>query len=372
MHLSWFEVLVIIGLAQGLITSVLLLTAQDKQLGKRILGVTVLVFCIANGRTLLHSAGLWQVPHFRYFPVGMELLLPPLVYLYIASLTEADFKLRPKQLWLLLPGLVYACYDITLYLLTVGLMDIEAKDQLSEALYFNQANFVEDQLIVVMTLLAVFLGFRKILRYLSWLKQFKGHQDFPIHQWLKGILWWGTILGGLLCLNHLLDLLGWWRHTDRWKVFHLFQAFVTYYLGFMGYQQDGLKIHEAQINLDHKSKKMSHSRVSEIQQALLRLFESDQIYLNADLTQKGLAKRLGVTAESLSLVVNQKFELSFRDLVNRYRVEQVKSQMLQFNDRSILDLAMDAGFNSQASFYRAFKKFEGMTPKQFIESKQLT
>ena len=89
-----FEILIIIGLTQGLVTSVLLLTTKDKQLSKRILGVTVLVFCIANCRVLLHSTGLWNTMTFKFFPVGMELFLPPLVYFYILSLTVTDFKIN--------------------------------------------------------------------------------------------------------------------------------------------------------------------------------------------------------------------------------------------------------------------------------------
>ena len=78
---------------------------------------------------------------------------------------------------------------------------------------------------------------------------------------------------------------------------------------------------------------------------------------------------LGITSESLSLIVNQKFEMGFRDLINSYRVNRVK-ELLSENKRSalsILDLALDSGFNSQASFYRAFKKFEDMSPKVYME-----
>jgi len=151
-----FEILIIIGLTQGLITSVLLLTTKDKQLSKRILGVTVLVFCIANCRVLLHSTGLWNTMTFKFFPVGMELFLPPLVYFYILSLTVTDFKINKGHLWHFLPALFYACYDILLYLLALSYDTMAAKDQLAEQLLFNQLNVLEDYLIAILAVIYVF------------------------------------------------------------------------------------------------------------------------------------------------------------------------------------------------------------------------
>lgn len=37
------------------------------------------------------------------------------------------------------------------------------------------------------------------------------------------------------------------------------------------------------------------------------------------------------------------------------------------NNLSFLGLAKDCGFNSEASFYRIFKKTVGLTPKQYLE-----
>jgi AraC-like DNA-binding protein len=68
-------------------------------------------------------------------------------------------------------------------------------------------------------------------------------------------------------------------------------------------------------------------------------------------------------------VINNKFKQSFRDLINLYRVAAVKTKLNNKDQHSsILLVALDCGFNSQASFYRAFKKIEGMTPKQYLSS----
>jgi AraC-like DNA-binding protein len=58
---------------------------------------------------------------------------------------------------------------------------------------------------------------------------------------------------------------------------------------------------------------------------------------------------------------------SFSSLVNGYRIEEVKSLLAdpKSNGGSVLQMAMEAGFNSKAAFNRAFKAHTGMTPSQY-------
>ncbi len=372
---SLFEILMIVGLVQGVITSGLLLASSEKQLSKRILGVTVLVFCIAICRTLLHSMGLWDNLSFRYLPVGMELLLPPLVYLYVCSLVEGDFGLKRRHMMYFIPGLFYAVYDIGLYLWVFQLDTFAAKREVANLLYFNQLNEVEDYLIVIVTMTFVYFGFRKIAAYLKWLKQFKNYQSMPIYKWLKSIIKWSALLGFVLMSNQLLDTFSLAMDVQyyRWRFFNLFLAFVTYYLGFMGYRQDGLKVHQSQTILKNKAQRLKVSDNSEITHKLVFELEQELLYLNPDLTLKKLASVLESTPESISAIINQKYGLSFRDLINQYRVNHFKTLAADQSNQAtaVLTMALDSGFNSQASFYRAFKKFEGTSPKEYLSKNQL-
>lgn len=106
---------------------------------------------------------------------------------------------------------------------------------------------------------------------------------------------------------------------------------------------------------------------------LTQLMENEKPYLEMGLTLPLLAKKLDVSPNHLSQVINGKLNKSFFDFVNRYRVEEAKRALSsQEADKfSILGIAMDAGFNSKSSFYTAFKKHTGVTPSQFKDSLRL-
>ena len=81
-----------------------------------------------------------------------------------------------------------------------------------------------------------------------------------------------------------------------------------------------------------------------------------------------LAEKLGVSRHQLSEFINQNLGCSFNELINKYRVESVKKDLLDKTKShlSITGLAQESGFKSQASFYRIFKNHTGQTPSEFI------
>ena len=60
------------------------------------------------------------------------------------------------------------------------------------------------------------------------------------------------------------------------------------------------------------------------------------------------------------------------EFVNGYRVEEAKRLLLADRQRTVLDIAFDAGFSSKSGFYKAFRQQLDMTPSQFRKSAETT
>ena len=96
--------------------------------------------------------------------------------------------------------------------------------------------------------------------------------------------------------------------------------------------------------------------------------EQSKLFLDPELNLSKLSAHTSIPAKQISAILNQYHGTNFNDFINGYRVAQVSLLMLDPSSRNltISSLAMDAGFNSHATFQRAFKKHTGISPRQFI------
>jgi AraC-like DNA-binding protein len=96
------------------------------------------------------------------------------------------------------------------------------------------------------------------------------------------------------------------------------------------------------------------------------LMHSD-IYTNPDLTISILAKEMRISTEKISAAINKEMKKNFFDLINEKRVEKAKILLSsKINQMTIEAISYEAGFNSRASFYRAFKKCTSLTPSEYL------
>jgi AraC-like DNA-binding protein len=83
---------------------------------------------------------------------------------------------------------------------------------------------------------------------------------------------------------------------------------------------------------------------------------------------RNLADEMGLSEQNLSWSINTGGQQNFSDFINGLRIEDVKQSLQQItNDRNILNIAYEAGFNSKSSFNAVFKKHTRLTPSQYVK-----
>ncbi len=109
--------------------------------------------------------------------------------------------------------------------------------------------------------------------------------------------------------------------------------------------------------------------LSEAYLSLLEFLEAQKPYRNPEFDLAMLSREFGHSKHHLSLLIKEATGLNFRDFINKYRLEEAKKKLASAHSKqfTIQSIANDAGFTSLATFYRAFKKLEGRTPKSFID-----
>lgn len=105
-----------------------------------------------------------------------------------------------------------------------------------------------------------------------------------------------------------------------------------------------------------------------LQTQLENCMREQQPYLDPKLTVAALAEQIGVPARQLSEAINALHQESFSEYINRARVAAAETLICEQLDNerfSLLDIALDAGFNSKSSFNLMFKRYNGNTPSAF-------
>lgn len=106
--------------------------------------------------------------------------------------------------------------------------------------------------------------------------------------------------------------------------------------------------------------------LQELAKRIQDYLSQSEAYTNPDFTIRKLADALSTTVEKVSSAINKEMNKNFYDLINEKRVSRVKEVLKGKMDQLTIEgIALEAGFNSRASFYRAFKKYTSLTPSQF-------
>lgn len=93
--------------------------------------------------------------------------------------------------------------------------------------------------------------------------------------------------------------------------------------------------------------------------------ETGELYLDGDLSLSRLASLTGVNKHHLSEVLNKHAGKNFYEFINDYRIAFVRERLAAESERTILDIAFEAGFTSKSTFNAVFKQFTGQTPSQY-------
>ena len=99
-----------------------------------------------------------------------------------------------------------------------------------------------------------------------------------------------------------------------------------------------------------------------------KLFESILDYIrhhyNKDIHRETVANEVFITPGYLSLLFKQQLKISFLDFLHKVRIEQA-CILLKDQSKRVADIALQVGYNDEKYFFQVFKKYMGMTPKQF-------
>ena len=107
---------------------------------------------------------------------------------------------------------------------------------------------------------------------------------------------------------------------------------------------------------------------AEAHKAVLQVFErlmnEQRLYLDANLTLDRVARRAGIPARQISAAINAVHGRNVSQVVNEYRVAEAQ-RLLASTSHSVLEILLDAGFQTKSNFNREFQRVAGVSPSEY-------
>jgi AraC-like DNA-binding protein len=380
----WYIVAVInlLGIAQGVFLSVVLLTLKGGNLlANRLLAALLLCFAIGIAGATLGASGYYiRFPHLIRVGDPVVLLSGPFFYLYARALTGTLPAL--KDVLHFLPFVTYLLMLIPFYSQT-GEEKIQFVRQMQESRTKGVLFMV--LLRSVFLLIYTYASYRLLKRYNHLIRAAFSNIDKLNLEWLNQVarLLFVVILCSLLM--YVLVITRQLSFLVSNYISALLLTLIIYLMGILGIRQARLFVatdtktanvlipeknqaeQPVKATVKYEKSTLSPGKSRKYLQKLLESMQQDKLYLKADLSLQLLADTLEIPPHYLSQVINEQLGQNFFDFVNSYRIEEVKARLLdpQNHHLTILAIAYDSGFNSKSAFNLAFKNQTGFTPSQF-------
>lgn len=337
----------------------------------------ILALCIAILPSMLGFMGIHILGQdWWFFPQDTGLIIGPLVYFYLKSQTNVQFKFQTRDYWHFSPYIIYFFYHLLIFLSgkeRVGWWVQRVHDPLYIGMWERIAENVS---LLVYTILSL----RLYRRYRRWLPTERSDTEAMLLNWYKNFL--ALIVLGVVSAQ-VLYVLGFFVSISYWDdwILRAIVAFNICYISFNGYLQPQphqlifdtnipMESNFGSANLETAIKKTEKPDPVELEiwcKKVEVVVQTEKLYLNPELTLSDLSAKLNSNNSWVSYVINAGFQKNFNDFVNAYRVvafqEKVKDPKL--SHYTLLALAFECGFNSKSTFNRAVKKATGQLPSTF-------
>jgi AraC-like DNA-binding protein len=350
----------------GLVFSVLfwIRGVRQKRKSDIIFGFVILASCISIMDWMLGYMGIhifWN--ELLFFPYSIGFLIGPLMYLYLKCQINSEYQFQKKDFLYFIPYFIYLSYHLLVFIQGKGFVENWSENFHSSA----KIGELEVILSTISNIIYLFWSFQLFQNYSKWLPTEHSDTEIVSFTWYRLYL----IIFALAFLTDIayvvvgfagvqLDYVHIW-----WEKF-LF-AILIYFICIRGYTQiqpKRLVFNPEKINEEKEIQEVLIPDFEEWKAKVLKAMEKDKMYLDSEITLSDLANRLKTHTSLLSGIINKGFGRNFNDFINEFRVKefQEKINLPENKHFTLLGIAYDCGFNSKATFNRAYKKITGKAP----------
>jgi|GEM_PF-905138 len=366
-----FSILIILGIIQCLILSFILVFIKK---GNKSVNYILALFLISGSFSIstgvMYSTNLfYYIPHLIKIGLNCQLLLGPLLYLYIKGLISINFRYKPKMMIHFVPFFLYFLFWIRFYFsfgsYKINYLKRWLNNEVTGMYYFFEIIWVVLIIIHIWSyIIAVLILLRRHNKYIK--ENFSNIEKINL-SWIKYSIFGFIILYVFILLLFLLLLIINFKYKYINILIPLGAAFFVYSLGYRGLMQKEIFTYN-NYNISMKSfLPLKESEV--ILKKLVELIINQKKFLDPDISIKKVAKALSLSPVILSKIINEYFKDNFFNFINNYRIKEAKEHLIKNKNVNINleEFSKKFGYKSKEVFLKRFEYYTQSTPDQFIK-----
>ena len=316
-------------------------------------------------RVLDSEIGNFVTSKYLYLFNVFYLLIGPLVYTYIRRLLFYENDKYHLKYYHYMPVVFYLIY---------GVFHINSYDSIENISNYRTNLFYIVEIIFFISITAYLIKSYNLFNYYkkNEIKELSFNPNSI--QYIKSTLLCLALymFFWLLGIFEIFDIITWIKRPLIYDISCLIFGVQIYIVSFYNLKfPEIFKIPfpSSEKNAPKKKNKLDEKEILEIQNLVKAYFEVEKGYRRSELSLSILANEINTTTNKLSWVINNVYKKTFYELVNEYRVEDFSQRINQNKHKefTLIALAVEVGFNSKSTFYKAFKEITKMTPSEYIK-----
>lgn len=352
---TWTTLFLFVAMQALFVAVVLLMLKQGNRKANRWLSSLLFLFSVVLVSYVLYWTRYQTVfPYLNtwYFPLLYA--TGPIFYLYLRTLISNQ-PFRRNDVLHFVPPILNG-----VLLLPLILMNFNSSGQAQVFPGYELIILLGTNAVIKVVYLGIytFLSIRLVTKYYDELHQLK--------EWYKYLLigfsgYYATIVAYYVLVNFPFFNPTWDYMISFAMSFFIFQVSLLGYV----YPQvhAGKPVGNILLPIKYQKSNLTPQAALHIRDKIITLLNDDKVFMQP-LSLDQLSEMVEVNKHEVSMVINKHLGMSFYELLNKYRIQYVQQALLDpgQRDRSIIDIAYEAGFNNKVSFNNAFRKRVGCTP----------
>lgn len=389
MTIAPLDIILLFGSLQGIILGTLLWTSRKgNRLSNRLLAWLIGLLALASLAVSIPVVNKWESLALDLIPLINAMPFGPLIYFYTKSVLDPTFRLGKFERVQFYPVILDWVPKLIAWAYVVGLLVgiVSSQDRPAWAHVIDEYNVYSDIPRWLSLSLYLLLARRWVDQHAPPGKEHKAGRQQQNVRWLRQFLTIMLVFQAIWLVHLVPYIIPAWRGPllDKvgWYPIYIPIAGLIYWLGLKGYLHartdpaGGASASDSTADsADPRIRKVSTLNVPEptVDKAIAALrvaMQDDALYLDPELTVEKVARHVQLPPKTVSFVLNQHLQKSFNTFVNEYRIEAVKSQLTNpANEHlTLMGIAFECGFNSQATFQRTFRQLVGASPTEYMNN----